>query len=1131
MTDDSLPPATEARTATAGPSMAQRLNAWITTNIFGKFDRQLLIVLIMVTISVLGAVTAYRAGLAEQRSILLERRLAHGQMLDIGFREQWLAEILVRIGYSNSMDGLTIDAVDQSQTYKALTVVPAGLQDLLQWRVTEAYLMRRAFRPFMDFLRDTSSQYKTIEEELAALSAEDLRRQGFLATADKGDAPRPAALFPSLQHDIANAHNDSAALTFSVLLFVFGLVCLTLAEMDLGPPLVWAALTSLGVLVAAATAIAVLRVDPGAAWLILPALIVVALATWIATRRGFFRKPKGHDYTPNTPEAPEPGRVSLSHLSGHKGHDALSRSIILFITAAVFASALFGWLYSISLTHAGHDALEAQAKKTEFVNLSSRLSASAMGGAFDSAISVMVARTKCSSAAQLAAIAKDDDIGVKAAQAAIERDAACNERDKVEENNGYIVDQIDSQALVDSAENPVRHMKDIVMNRPNGPDVTLALSDGLAELSAEWNNRAALLLAVLTILAIALYLFGQAYSMGETPAGLWLIRSGATLLVLSGGLGLVVWIRPLVDVSLASLPAECRGSSTAAPAANKSGPVDAEAQDEGHRLVELAALKYAEGVAQKNLSDVSPAGSSQQAKADAAAAENLTCAIRARPGFAQAYHVYQTVVRDSNSPQRNEQGYLSLYSRASLGELVALRRKELGAFVRSGMLRPHWLLGNFAYSDTMLALSKGDPSALAEARTTLDMLTGTAPWWRTLQVQWFKPALWSEEPPSSNGVDWFNLALSQLVTGDAGQMEQAERTYDRALGAPHDWTPGLLASALTGVDIVRSLCRNLHHDRKTCARIGSVLDRVAPRIANGADAASIPGDSPASVRDFNAEATASTFSWHLRLSNFDEKRDRLSVAWYRDETSPDTSSGPDHWPVRRALAAAFDMYYPGGTNKLPKADGDGLIRRDVSYLDTARDCVAPGKYEAEVYLNGRHVSSQEVTVAPHGLRYLRSRELNLDWCMSSSWQPLEDAKGKRPAWLSSLPAHAFTDTRSPSGRSLAGAIMTFIAPASMNETKRQSYFLRQAVQVLLRKGDTTLPASWSQEIEDNAVSRAVPLSDLTAPDCQGAGPLGRPAYELFTDPSNENLIHVGIVDGRTAAKDACTILKSLTTYY
>ena len=1132
MTDDSLPPATEAqiRADPEKPSTVARLNDWISSTIFARLDRQLLIVLIMVSISVLGAVSAYRTGLAEQRSILLERRLAHGQIQDIGFRQQWLAEILVRVGFVNSMNRLTSDATDHAQAYRLLPDASAGLQDILQWRVTEAHLQRQAFRPVTDFLRDTSPAYKTLEAEMAALSAEELRRQGFLAVADASDTPRPAVLFPGLQRDIANAHDDSVALSFCVLLFVFGLVCLTLAELDLGPPLVWASLTALGTTVAAGTVVALLRIDPGAVWLVILSLLFVALATWLAVWRGFFRLAEGRAHAPH-PEAPEPGRVSFAHLAGHTSHDGWSRTIVLFITAAVFASAVFGWLYSVALNHAGHYALEAQEKKTELVNLRSRLSAAAMGGSYDGAISVLVARIRCSAATQLAAIAAQGETGADPVQAAVARDAACSERDKIEKSKGFIVDWIDGDSLMDSATSPARHIRNLVMNRENGPDLTLALSDGLSELSAGWSNRAALLLAVLTILAISLYLFGQAYSMGQTIAGRWLIRSGASLLFLSAGVGLIGWAQPLVDVAVESLPDECVEKATEKPAGEHHGAKEAKAHDEGHVLLKLAARHYAQGVAQKNLADSAPSGSGREAAADRAAAASLKCAILARPGFVPAYQVLQSVLADRESPQRSERGHTSLLSRSSLDTLQDLRREELKAFVRSGMLRPLGRLGNFAFGSTILALSAGDRAALAEARTTLDMITGTASWWRALQVEWFKPELWSEEPSSKSGLDWFNLALSQLVTGEPDQLEEAERNYDRALRNADDWTPDLLAATLTDIEIVRALCSNLHPDGQTCARIFSVLERVRPRIANGVDAAAMSTNSAAAVGDFWAEATASTFSWKLRLVGFDDKRDRLSVAWYRDETAPGASAGPGHWPVRRVLAAAFHMYYPGGKTIRPLPDGAGLTGREVSYLDESRECVAPGNYVAEVYLNGRQVASRGVTVGAHGLRYKRSRELDLNWCMPSAWKPLEDAKGKRPAWLGSLPARGFAPGTGASGQPLAGAMMTFIAPASMGEARRQSYFLRQAVQVLLRKGDPGAPPSWSQAAEDREVAQAVPLSGLTPADCRAAEPLGRPVYHLFTNPSNANLVHVGIVDGRGTASEACTILRSLTTYF
>jgi hypothetical protein len=129
---------------------------------------------------------------------------------------------------------------------------------------------------------------------------------------------------------------------------------------------------------------------------------------------------------------------------------------------------------------------------------------------------------------------------------------------------------------------------------------------------------------------------------------------------------------------------------------------------------------------------------------------------------------------------------------------------------------------------------------------------------------------------------------------------------------------------------------------------------------------------------------------------------------------------------------------------------------------------------------------------------------------------------------------AFVTGNGGSDLPLAGALMTFIAPESMPPDSRKSYFLRQAVQILLRKGEAnagTRASSWSLAEENRLLSIAVPLEDLQAADCRSSNQLRRPAYNYFADPSNANLIHIAIVEAKAPGKDACTMLNSLSTHY
>ena len=64
----------------------------------GRLDRHIAAALIMVVISVFGAIAAFEVALAEQTSVGLERRLSIGQVQNMGIRQNMYSEVMYRIG-------------------------------------------------------------------------------------------------------------------------------------------------------------------------------------------------------------------------------------------------------------------------------------------------------------------------------------------------------------------------------------------------------------------------------------------------------------------------------------------------------------------------------------------------------------------------------------------------------------------------------------------------------------------------------------------------------------------------------------------------------------------------------------------------------------------------------------------------------------------------------------------------------------------------------------------------------------------------------------------------------------------------------------------------------------------------
>jgi hypothetical protein len=1137
-----------------------RINRWLSETV----ERHVVAAFIMVTISVLGAAAAYRVGVAEQRSIVLERRLAHAQLQDIGFRQQYLAEVLMRVGLESAQKRLLREAGEMRRGYEQLASLDPQMANWFEWRAAELVLQRNVLRRFLHWLHNLGEKHLDVEEHLAKHSAAQLRSQGLLPSIDPAAKQRSAVKFPTLSRAIAKHHEISAALALCVLMFVSGLVFLTLAELDLGPPIVWITLVATGVAAALWATHRLLTFDPDSGALVAALSAALAAIGALAWRAGVFQIEHDPAHAPH-PEAPEP-RVSFAHLSGRLSHDDWSRMIVILIAATVFVSAVFGWLYSVSLKHAGHFALEAQDKRAELVNQRARLAAVAMGGQFETAIQILAERIRCGSATQFAALVDEGMIDFNAAMAQAERKQRCKDLEEYVKNKGELVHALDNENLVDSATGPARRLADEIIDRAGGPELTLALTDGYSEISSGWSRRAALLLAVLTILAIALYLFGQAYAMGPTLAGRWLVRSGGALLGFAICLGLFAWTRQIVPAP-AELPPGCALSEAddQAAGASEGSEDDDRPEDDEARDAKLAAARYAEGVRQINIATTAKPQSRARAVADAEAIASLECAIAARPGFILAYRRYVERLSIVGSPQRSEGGPLSLYTRVKLRELVEARRRELLALADAQLLRPMDQLNGYAFMTTVLALVDGNARALDEAGIALASLTKSASRLQQSYIEFVRPELWSEEPRDPSSQILLNRGLALLATGEPEQIDAALRTYGEALNKtkppvpkgkldeetlkkvkaqalkPADyWTPELLAAALTDLEILRTYCNRLH-DTPTCNRIVQAIDRVRPLVAAGRVSENLPSESAAQVREFSATVTPYALSWSARIDGFNAAQDRLTIAWFKDDTRmPDEPEDATDWQMRRALPDFFDMFYPEGGMQLPKPDTDGVTRRTALAIPKSQLCVAPGRYVAELFLNGKHVDTKTVTLELHNLQTFRSRELDLMWCVPQDWQPWSGEGGSHQ-WSPDKPVRGFVipppidlsillkrDSRKKRGTMIGAAMMTFLAPPSMTGEMRKAYFLRRAFQILLRKGETQ--SVWSQRDEDRLLRTAKPLENLKS-ECQESKTLGPPAYRYFVDRSEKNLIHIAVVGGNVRGKDVCTILSSLTNYY
>ena len=228
------------------------------------------------------------------------------------------------------------------------------------------------------------------------------------------------------------------------------------------------------------------------------------------------------------------------------------------------------------------------------------------------------------------------------------------------------------------------------------------------------------------------------------------------------------------------------------------------------------------------------------------------------------------------------------------------------------------------------------------------------------------------------------------------------------------------------------------------------------------------------------------------------------------------------------------MYTPGG-RRLPAADAAGATVHEVQAIDVSRRCIDPGRYDAELFLNGKMVATKSVTVDQHTFAMFRSRELDLNWCAPKEWLPWSGSTTRHP-WFRDRPVRGFVmrqdDGVGGKGKAnlqLGGAMLTFFAPASLANEMREAYFLRRTFQILTRKGE--VDGGWSQTLEDRLLRSARSVDRLSEAECRASATVVNPVYRYFADKSEKSLIHIGIVGGSVTGRDACVILKSLGNFF
>jgi hypothetical protein len=353
------------------------------------------------------------------------------------------------------------------------------------------------------------------------------------------------------------------------------------------------------------------------------------------------------------------------------------------------------------------------------------------------------------------------------------------------------------------------------------------------------------------------------------------------------------------------------------------------------RAPDQAASLYADGMV---------ADARARSHADLVAADRLLSqAISERPDFAEAYAVRSVVRLQEGSPEARSQ-------LLSISTPEALRRERTDAQKAYDLgLRTYLVLNNLAAADLLVGVEGGRDDLV---RQSLPLLAETS----------------SLDPGFP--LPYANTGLAELVLGDRAAARSAyDQAIDRVLftGSDHHrrndayYTEQQVAGWLTPLDLIAR-----HRPGLAGAVLSTKEHLVAAMQGRGlADAGTVSG---AALQVFSSH-----LQWTARIDDVDLAHDVISIQWYHDDPS---DLG---WT---AIGYASGVRVPGRNGA---AGADAYFLQEPLLAETT-DCAAPGRYRAEVYLNGKLWATPVADADPSPVRPLVSRSLGLAVCGPESWQ-------------------------------------------------------------------------------------------------------------------------------------------------
>ncbi|MGP6191572.1 MAG: hypothetical protein ACLPSH_16210 [Vulcanimicrobiaceae bacterium] len=874
----------------------------------------------MALVAILGAATAYSASRDELIGSTCERKFDESRNYELAQRQEYLDRAFVKLTLDDryNMDvnlaRLQRDEAAQARLHRSPEALDPGILDTdAQLNYAAARLLRHP-RTFLNYTVGT----EPFEESLDLVAEKDARNLGLLGSCvPRRAAAAPAAqaknpdLLEAMEGDIAVIRDRSVQSAAAVVIFVLSLSFFTLSEVV--PEKRRLILEVCAYAICVIAVVYALVVDPSL--LLVFAITVLCFIGLGAAAWAFISRLKigaspavaaapAHEDEEELPELHEFDREGFvgKHIHFVPVRNRFGAIVVCLIALSALLSALGAYGYARSSAYASDAAARALQEQTLMIKDKSRLDIEAYY-VLQNDLLLAESRLREHAASFLEAQSRTGAIpdrgdalwNAEAARWGSTLDLLTSKNKQTEQ---VILEQFESdQGPYEDAHFPDR---EVYARTTELPARELALWDAQDELSSAWSQKASLVLAALTVFAIALYLFGQSLGMGQTPGAYVLTFFAGLLLVFGAGLG--AWAKaqqpPNIDGKVA-VPSACQGDGALTDSL-------AGATATCYSAAELAYnLAYLPQDYQKALT-------------------LYRATVTLRPEFAVAAYRAATVFSLMSGSQL-QGSYTSLHPKSAFPEMAQQDATLMQELQARGLSSSAGVYASSGFDDYMVALENGDKNVLA---SSIDKTR------RSLALD------------DTRLFVRYNLGLALLADG---KRPEGLATYASAIADSDNASDEVYSGVVTDLELLRVDCPKLE-EQAYCDALQSDIDGLEDRIIAAAwpkPVSAEVGSVSSDGLDFQIFPGGIEWSSRRPFSGIDAHNVLIAVAYRRD---PEWGS----WYVLPDDSYEVD---PSALNFYRNGGGFG----DFYTNGTVGDCLpSDGRYRLDLYLNGRRVARKEI---------------------------------------------------------------------------------------------------------------------------------------------------------------------------